>query len=99
MVRHIVAWKLKESFSEVERKEHAQAIQNKLEALPAVIEGIVSLKVIQNLLPSSSMDLMLDSTFVDQAALDAYQIHPEHKKVSAYVAEVRQERVCLDYEV
>lgn len=98
MVRHIVAWKLKETFTEAERREHAQAIQSKLEALPAVIEGIVSLKVIQDLLPSSSMDLMLDSAFTDQAALDAYQVHPEHKKVSAYVAEVRQERVCLDYE-
>lgn len=99
MVRHIVAWKLKESFSPEERLAHAQAIKSKLEALPDVIEGIVSMKVIYPLLASSDMDLLLDSTFESQESLDAYQVHPAHKQVSAYVGTVREERVCLDFEV
>ena len=99
MIRHIVSWKLKETFSPEQKLEHYQAMQQKLEALPEVIGGIVSMNVIFPLLPSSDMDLLLDSTFVSQEALEAYQVHPAHKKVSAYVSEIRQARTCIDYEV
>lgn len=98
MVRHIVAWELKAEQSPAEQAANAQKIKTELEKLPAIIPGILSLQVITKLLPSSTVSLMLDSTFESLEALEAYQIHPEHKRVSAFVATVRQSRQCMDYE-
>lgn len=32
-------------------------------------------------------------------ALDAYQIHPEHKKIMPFILEARDERRIVDYEI
>ncbi len=98
MTTHIVAWRFKPEFSEEQKKELAREIKARLEALPNVIDGIVEMSVKTELLPASSMDLMLFSRFVSPEALAAYQVHPAHKEVSQFVRSVVCERVCLDYE-
>ena len=60
----------------------------------------MEIKVYTQGLPSSNADLMLDSSFEDEAALKGYAIHPDHVaaadgKVRAYTAT----RSCLDFEV
>jgi hypothetical protein len=47
----------------------------------------------------SSADLALYSEFASREALDAYQIHPEHKAIMPFVGEARSERRMVDYEV
>ena len=32
------------------------------------------------------------------ADLDTYQVHPEHKRVAAYIGKVRTARAAVDYE-
>ena len=98
MVRHIVAWSFKEGFTDSEKQAHLQKIKSSLEVLPAVVGGVVELNVQIDLLETSNLSAMLNSLFKSEEALKAYQIHPEHKKVSEFVRSVMEDRVCLDYE-
>jgi len=43
-------------------------------------------------------DAALYSTFTTKENLQAYQIHPEHEKVKAYIGEVTSARAVVDYE-
>lgn len=100
MVRHIVIWKLKDEFTPDEKREYSAQIKFRLEALTGIIPEIKSLEVITELLPgSANADLMLDGLFEDEQALNHYQSHPEHQKVSDFVGTLRQSRVCVDYQV
>ena len=100
MVKHVILWKLKEEFSASEKETIKNGIKEGLESLQGKIPGLVDIKVNINGLSSSTADLMLDSTFEDEAALKGYSVHPEHvavadSKVRPYTAV----RSCLDYEV
>ena len=58
------------------------------------------IKVYTEGLPSSNADLMLDSSFADEAALKAYAVHPEHVAVAdGKVRPYTAVRSCLDYEI
>ena len=97
MVRHIVAWNYKEGFSEAENRENAQKIKSELENLPRLMGGIAELTVQIQPLASSGRAITLNSLFLNEDALQAYQVHPEHKRVGAFVSTVTQDRICLDY--
>jgi len=97
MVRHIVAWNFKEGFTAEQNRQNAQRIKNMLEALPQCIDGIAEMKVCINTLPTGNRDAVLNSLFVSEQALADYQVHPEHRKVSAFVGTVMQNRCCIDY--
>ena len=98
MVKHIIIWSFREDLSQEERTEATKKIKTELEALQGLIEGLTEIKVNTVPLASSSGDLMLDSTFVDEAALKGYQVHPEHVKAAQFVRSVVGERKCFDYE-
>ena len=97
MVRHIVAWNYKEGLTESENKANALKIKTELEALAGCIDGIIEIKVYAETLKSGNRDVVLNSLFESREALAAYQIHPEHKKVSEFVRTVMQDRACIDY--
>ena len=97
MVRHIVAWEYKDGFSDAENQANAIKMKEELEALKDIIDGIVQIDVHINILSASTRDIVLDSIFVDEEALAAYQNHPEHKRVGEFVGSVVQNRECLDY--
>ncbi len=98
MVRHIVAWNFAEGFSKEENLKNAQTIKSELENLKELIEGIVSIEVLINPMDTSDSDLMLDSVFVDEAALKAYQVHPEHVRVGTkFVRPSTCNRKCIDF--
>lgn len=100
MVKHIILWQLKEELS-VEEKEQVKAgIKEGLEGLQGKIPGLVEIKVQNTGLASSTADVMLDSTFEDEAALKGYSVHPEHVAVAnGKVRPFTKNRVCLDFEV
>ena len=51
-------------------------------------------------LPSSNADVMLDSTFTDEASLKGYSVHPAHVAVAdGKVRPYTATRTCLDYEM
>lgn len=99
MVKHIVIWKQDDRFTKEEKISNGAKIKESLEALKDIIPGVVSIKVITNLLPSGSDgdDLVLESVFESQEALDHYQNHPEHIKAATFVRSVVKSRKCVDY--
>lgn len=100
MVKHIIIWKLKEELTEDEKLAVKANIKEGLEGLAGRIPGLLEIRVNIEGLPSSNADLMLDSTFTDEEALNGYAVHPEHvavanDKVRPYTAI----RSCMDYVV
>ena len=97
MIRHIVMWNFADEISKDERIEFSNKIKNDLESLSSIVDGVITIKVVINELPSSNADIMLDSLFKDLESLSLYQEHPEHKKIGAVVKSVMKDRKCVDY--
>ncbi len=98
MVKHVIIWSLKDDIND--KAALIKEIKEKLEALVGVIDGLVEMKIITNGLPSSRGDFMLDSTFVDEAALKFYATHPDHVKIADELVRPNvASRAAYDYEV
>jgi len=100
MVKHIILWKLREELSPEEKERAKQDIKAGLEGLAGRIPGLLGIKVnVDGRLDTSNADVMLDSTFTDEAALRAYAVHPEHVAVAdGKVRPFTCQRTCLDFE-
>ena len=72
MVKHIILWTLKE-MSQEEKVAVKAGIKEGLESLAGKIPGLTEIKVQTEGLASSNADVMLDSAFVDEAALKEYK--------------------------
>lgn len=101
MVKHIILWRLREDLTAEEKESVKQGIKAGLEGLAGRISGMVDITVnVDGRLDSSNADVMLDSTFIDEAALKAYAVHPEHVAVAdSKVRPYTCLRTCLDYEI
>jgi hypothetical protein len=100
MVKHIILWNLKEEYSEEKKSEIKKEIKRTLEALKGEIPGLLDIKVQTEYLPTSNVDLMLDSSFESVEALKTYASHPKHVYVAdTYVRPFTANRSCIDYEV
>lgn len=100
MVKHVILWNLKEEYSAEEKARIKAEIKESLEALVGKIPGLLEMKINIEGLPSSTADLMLDSTFESAEALKGYAVHPEHVAVAdGKVRPFTAKRACLDYEI
>ena len=100
MVRHFVAWNFAEHLSKEERVAKAIQMKQELESLKDLIPGVVSIHVYLDQLSTSDSDIVLDSVFVDEEALKAYIVHPEHVRVGTnYVKPITSNRKCIDFVV
>lgn len=99
MVKHVIIWNFKEELTADERKAAGAKIKEDIEGLMGQIEGLTDIKVYINPLESSSGDLILDSTFVDESALKSYQVNPKHVAVATYVRSQVGSRASFDYEI
>lgn len=100
MVKHIILWQLKDEFTAEEKIEIKAGIKEGLESLKGKIPGLVDISVQTESLASSTAEVMLDSTFEDEAALKGYSVHPEHVKVAdGKVRPYTKTRSCLDFEI
>lgn len=97
MVKHIILWKLKSEFTAEQVAKAKAEAKKRLENLNGKIPGMLSLSVIIDGCDSSNADMMLDSAFVDEAALAGYQVNPLHQQAAGYVRSVVENRLCLDY--
>ena len=97
MVKHMIVWKFKE---DLENKEaRAREIKTALEGLVGKIEGLAEMHILTEGLPSSSGDLMMDSSFVSAEALALYQKHPLHVEIAdGLVRPSMASRLSFDYE-
>lgn len=99
MVKHIILWKLKEELSAEEKETVKREIKEGLEGLKGKIPGLLDIRVRIGGLESSNADVMLDSSFENEAALKGYAVHPEHLAVAnGKVRPFTAVRMCLDYE-
>ena len=99
MVRHVILWKLKD-MPEAEKTAVKAGIKEGLEGLAGKVPGLVEVHVNIHGLPSSTADLMLDTTFTDEAALKGYAVHPAHVAVAdGKVRPYTAVRTCLDFTV
>ena len=100
MVKHIILWTLKDEYGKDEKENIKAGIKAGLEGLKGKIPGLIDIKVNTVPLPSSNYDVMLDSTFEDEASLKGYSVHPAHVDVAnTKVRPFTASRVCMDYEV
>ena len=80
MVKHMIIWSLKDSIED--KNLLINKIKTELEGLVGKIDGLLEMKIISGGLPSSTGDIMMDSTFKNADALKFYATHPEHVKIA-----------------
>lgn len=97
MVKHMIIWHLKD---DANKESTVKDIKVSLEGLVGKIEGLTEMHILTEKLPSSSGDIMMDSTFESVEALQNYQKHPLHVEIAnGKVRPNVDTRLSLDYEV
>ena len=97
MVKHIIVWKFNDGVED--KAKIAQDIKMALEGLVGKIDGLLEMHILTDGLPSSSGEVMMDSAFVSQEALEEYQKHPLHQAIAnGLVRPAMQARLSFDYE-
>ncbi|MBQ7934073.1 MAG: Dabb family protein [Lachnospiraceae bacterium] len=100
MVKHVILWQLKDELSLAEKQDIKSGIKSGLEGLQGQIPGLLEIKVYTEGLASSNAEVMLDSTFTDEAALKGYAVHPAHVEVAdTKVRPYTKTRSCIDFEI
>lgn len=99
MIRHVVSWKLAEKDAEV-RAEQAAEVARRLNALMGVVPELRAVSAGANVAhPDVNWDVTLVADVDSLDALEAYQVHPAHKEVGAYIKSVVESRVAVDFEL
>ena len=99
MVKHIVLFKLKDEAPAERKMQAAHAFKEAIEALPAKIHFIRKVEVGLNINPGETWSIALYSEFDTLEDVKAYATHPDHVAAGALLAEVRESRACVDYEI
>lgn len=99
MVKHIVLFKLKNDIPEETRRTAALRFKEAIEALPTKIDVIRNIEVGLNINPGETWTIALYSEFDTLDDVRAYATHPDHVAAGKLLAEVRESRACVDYEI
>lgn len=100
MIKHIVMFKLKNANGKTEY-ENAEEAKIRFNAVVDNVPELKSGKVVINSqkAPENNYTIALVCEFETIDDLNAYQVHPEHIKFGSFIAEVRESRACIDYEI
>ena len=94
MLRHIVMFK----FPEGTDKNIARQLKHMLESLLQSVPELKGMKVGLNInTRPSAFDIVLTADFDDEEGLNAYRVHPEHKKVLAFLEGKTEKSAVVDY--
>ena len=100
MIVHIVFWRLHDTANGKSKQENAREMKARFEALRSIIGGLRRLDFgIDFAATDQSSDVALYTEFDSRDALDAYQAHPAHQEVAAFLGPLRTERRVVDYEI
>lgn len=102
MIKHVVMWKLKDIAEGKTKAENAEVMKELLEDLPSKIDQLDTAEVGINIIKGDSdaiCDVVLTTTCENEEALQAYAVHPDHKKVVQFIMKVAEERRVVDYKV
>lgn len=98
MLKHIVMWNLRPHAEGASAAENLLVMKQRLESLKSKIPEILELEVGLPLRPTEGMpDVVLATTFQDEAALGIYQKHPEHLQVAEFIQKITEGRHLVDY--
>lgn len=98
MIIHIVMFTLKDYAEGKDKSENIIIMKEWLESLIDSIDVIRKIEVGLNFNTSAAAyDIVLYSEFDSAEDLNAYQIHPEHLKVSEFIGKIDDKRVVVDY--
>ena len=90
MIKHIVVWPMKDEVTDAQKTE----MKIRLEALQGVVEELVDIEVG---IDDDNGTMSLTSEFNSHEDLAAYQAHPEHQDVVAFVKPLVAGRSVCDY--
>ena len=99
MVKHIVLFKLKEELPATEKQAVMNQFKEAIEALPAKISVIRKIEVGLNVNPAEAWDIALYSEFDSLEDVKTYAVHPDHVAAGKLLAELKESRACVDYEL
>ncbi len=91
---HLVCFKYRTDVDEAAREDHRAQLRA-LAALPGVLKIEVGADVVRS---ARSYDTGLVVTFPDRAALDAYQVNPDHVPVARHGTSLSAHVVAVDFE-
>lgn len=98
MLKHIVMFKLKNSYQGKIKEELAKEIKFALEKLPFIITQIKYYEVgINELNDPRSYDLVIISAFENIEDLEIYRTHPIHKETLNFILERTEDAKVVDY--
>ncbi|QQZ59247.1 Dabb family protein [Paenibacillus sonchi] len=95
MIKHIVFFKLKDRTPE-KVQETVTVLRNMEGKIPQLLSIEVGADIIRS---ERSFDIALVTVVASLDDLQAYQVHPEHKKVIAHINEVKEVSYAVDYEI
>ena len=94
MITHIVLFKLKDR-----SPESVAATAQVLRDMEGKIDELLSIEVGTDVVHSErSYDVSLVTKFASLEAMQAYQVHPIHKKVIEHMSVAREAQAVVDYE-
>ena len=99
MVKHIVLFKLKDEVPETDKLVVMNKFKEAIEALPAKISVIRKIEVGLNMNPGESWHIALYSEFDNLDDVKFYATHPAHVAAGKIIAEAKESRSCVDYEI
>ena len=99
MVKHIVLFKLRADVPAEQRLEAMRSFKAAIEALPERISCIRKVEVGLNVNPSETWHIALYSEFDSLDDVKRYAVHPDHVAAGKLLAEVKESRACVDYEI
>ena len=96
MIKHVVMWKFKDGVAEADKLE----MKRRLEALMGVVPTLRGIEVGMDVSgKTAAMDMVLCTEFQSLEDLQAYAVHPEHRKVVGFVKPLVCDRAVVDYGV
>jgi hypothetical protein len=99
MLKHIVLFKLKDEVPQNEKMRLMTKFKEAIENLPTKIPSIRKIEVGFNTNPKESWHIALYSEFDTLEDVKLYAIHPEHIAAGKIIAEIKENRACVDYQL
>ena len=99
MIRHIVTWRI-DTGDRDEKAARVATIAAALAPMVDLVDGLDWLDVHADVHETDgNWDVVLVSQFQSRAALEAYQVHPQHVAAGGVIRSVVSERASIDYEL
>jgi len=96
MICHVVLIRLR---GDLDRDREERFLEQARETL-GPIPGVVNLRVGRGIRAGDAHPFALVMDFADEAALEAYQVHPEHRRfLSDVIGPIVEDKQVLDYRV